>query len=159
MKICVRSIAIVFILAFVLLMLTACGDKNDGSTKDEAKYVETVSVVETTADDGVIVKDKDGNKITVNKESKIISVEDKNGEPVSVEEYLVTHTWVEEYVSEKIINPDNGKNSDKSDNKSEKSNSKAEKSADGGEEVTEGEIPTAMATVPDVDDQEVIPDV
>ena len=101
---------IVPIFAALLIMigvLSACGEekKEETSSKTDSQVTTTVStseipkettvVLETTPDGGTVEKDSEGNKITKAPDGTVIAVEDENGTPVDVEEYVSTHSWVQ----------------------------------------------------------------
>ena len=97
-----KMIAIIAGILMLTAALTACGsnkDKNDtpdSATKDTvaATSAETVKVLETTAEGGAMYKDSEGNTVTTDKSGDVISVRDKNGEPVEITEYVTTHHTV-----------------------------------------------------------------
>nr|WP_316624246.1 hypothetical protein [uncultured Ruminococcus sp.] len=88
-----------FCLLAVLILtscfLSACGNKNTGSTPDQSAISETTVVLETTSEGGTVEQDPEGNKITKDKEGKVTHVEDKTGKTIEVTDYLATHAWVE----------------------------------------------------------------
>lgn len=158
---------ILCILMTSVLLLVSCGDNSkagsdetatsSGELSSEAAFSETTAVIETTPDGGTVEQDSEGNKITKNNEGKITKVEDKNGNQISITQYLTTHTWVE----------NTGANDSGSADRTESSSSKAPDNS--GDNVSdqpteamdsdkEGEIPVVIATVPDEDDMIVLPD-
>lgn len=177
------------LLIVFVLMLAACGEKDeDASGKDVSKsdettaIAETTAIIETTNDGGTVEKDSEGNKIKKDAEGKVISVEDKDGNPIDVDEYVTTHSWIESnsVSGNGSSNNSSGNNSGSTGNsggssskngssssKSGSSSSKDNVSSDAGKndsvdnssEMTEGEIPVVIATIPDnEDDLEVLPD-
>lgn len=142
-----KIIALLIVSALmVAVLLSACGEKPGEAPPDTSVITETTVVLETTADGGTVEKDSEGNKITKDKDGKVIAVEDKDGNTIEVTEYLKTHSWVEGNL--------NG-----SGNSGNGSTSSAPDSTNADGEVLEGDLPVIIATVPDVEDQEVIPDV
>ena len=129
-------------------VLSACGeDKKDekateaasaetAATQETSAVKETTVVLETTAEGGTVEKDSDGNKITRDKNGEIVAVEDKNGNPIEITEYITTHQWITESRSS------GGSSANKSDGASSESQ----------EDITEGTIPVVIASVPDEDD-------
>lgn len=97
------------VLSFVLLitvLFTGCGEEKSSDadkTKETAAETtaviettaETTAVLETTAESGTVEKDPDGNVITKDSDGNVICVEDKNGDPIDTNEYLSSHSWVE----------------------------------------------------------------
>lgn len=175
-----KSIKILPILLCVLLIVsilfTACGKKKSKSTKDEAVPDETTVVLETTGNGGTIEQDAEGNKITKDEKGNVLSVVDKDGKPVDVERYISTHTRVVSDDSSgtsggsgKSADSDGSSSSGRSDgsgisgdsggkSSSEKSSGSSDSgSSDRGENVEES-IPVVVATIPDEDDMEKLPD-
>lgn len=155
----------VFALLLAAFMLTAllcaCNNKKDEATPDEATatVTETTVVLETTADGGTIEQDSEGNKITKDKDGKVIAVEDKDGNPIDVDEYLQTHSWVEGSGSSGSSSGSGSSGGSEGSGSSKEESSGSGESSDGGEDLTEGEIPIVIATIPvDTDDLEVLPD-
>lgn len=131
-----RKILIIFILIMAVLF-TACGQNKTSSDKPEGA---AASVVETTSDGGKILKDSDDNVITLDKEGNIVSIKDKNGNFLIVEDYIYTHEWV---IDEKYgINVDIDKEKIKSN----------QVVTDANGDVTEGDIPVVIASIPDESD-------
>ena len=124
------------------ILFTACGEQESESTKDESTPDETTVVLETTSDGGTIEQDSEGNKITKDENGKVVSVEDKDGNPVNVTEYLTTHTWVES-------NGGSGGSGGSSGSGS---------SSVSGDDAVEESIPVIIATIPDEDDMVELPD-
>lgn len=175
----IKRLMIVSFLVLIVVLLSACGENNSETAADktavtEAAVTETTVVLETTPDGGTVEQDSEGNIITKNSEGKVTKVEDKNGNPVSVSEYVKTHSWIEN-----SSNSDSGSGSNSgSDNKNkdpENKNNHSEQpstvSSDdpeingtdpvapeqGPEEGAEEEIPVVIATIPDEEDMEVLP--
>ena len=153
----------------VSVWLAACGENGD-ATKDEAPIgdtpvvKETTVVLETTADGGTVEQDAEGNKITKDKDGKVIRVEDKSGNELDVTEYLTTHSWVEGSGSdtsdasggESGSSKNNGSNSNSNENASVGTGKSGETFSSGSqEEKVEEEIPVVIATIPD-DDEDLI---
>ena len=130
------KIRLLILFLMLVLLLSACGQ--DNSTSDKSK--DSVSVVETTSDGGKILKDTDDNVITLDGEGNIVSIKDKNGNFLIVEDYIYTHEW--------LADDSYGINVDK-----EKVGSKSTISAtDANGDVTEGDIPVVIASIPDESD-------
>ena len=138
-----RIIALLFATLMIAVLFSACGEKSNDATPDEAAVAETTVVLEYIADGGTLEQDPEGNFVTKDADGKVVSVEDKNGNPIDVVEYLETHSWVEG-------NPGGAGTKDAS-------SAPDETTSDG--DVLEGEIPVIMATFPDVEDQEELPDI
>ena len=91
----VKYLAVLLSLLIVsAILLTACGEKASDATKDESAPGETTVVLETTDNGGTIELDSESNKITKDSKGNVISVEDKDGNPINVEEYIETHSWI-----------------------------------------------------------------
>lgn len=129
----------------IAVLFSACGEKSGEAPPDVSVITETTVVLETTADGGTIEQDSEGNKITKDKDGKVIAVEDKDGNPIEVTEYLKTHSWVEG-------------NSGGSGGSGNGGTSSAPDSTNADGELIEGDIPVIIATIPDGDDLEVLPD-
>ena len=127
----------------IAALFSACGEKQNAASPDEAAITETTVVLETTADGGTIEQDSEGNKITKDENGKVVSVEDKDGNPIDVTEYLTTHTWVE-------LNGDSSGGSNGSDS--------SDGSGDSNDDNVEESIPVVIATIPDEDDTVELPD-
>ena len=175
-----KSIKILPILLCVLLigsiLFTACGKQKSDSTKDEAAPGETTVVLETTGNGGTIEQDAEGNRITKDEKGNVLSVEDKDGKPVDVERYISTHSWVvsddssgTSGGSEKSAGSDGSSSSGRSDGSGisgdtggKSSSGKGSGSSDSGssdrKEIIEESIPVIIATIPDEDDMEKLPD-
>ena len=156
------------LLLMAALLLSACGENESTgkSADDNADTAETTVVLETTSEGGTVEEDAEGNRITKDKEGKIISVVDKNGNPIDLDEYLTTHSWAESNGSSSgAVNEDNGnagessgsstggKNNssgNSSNNKTESTEKSDKKDTSGSQgDVTEGEIPVIIATLPE----------
>ena len=162
--------ALVIFIAALTMTCVFCACNNNEQTKstESTEIAETTVVIETTAKGGTVEKDPEDNIITKDENGKVIKVVDKNGKTIEVTEYLTTHSWVE-YVpaagsgstsgssksegASKAADPGSSESSDK-----KPSETTDKRESEKSEEVTEGEIPVAIATVPDTDDQKVIPD-
>lgn len=116
-----------------MLLLSACGDDSDadeteqtGTSPVSASSVEDVTmvVIEPTPSGGTVVTDSEGNKITRDSDGNITYIEDPNGAPVDVNEYI------EEHPQENTAPP-------------------ATSPSDGGASDLEDEIPVVIATMPD----------
>lgn len=167
-----KYLIIISILIFVIMLLSACGEKGTESTADESKTAETTVVLETTLEGGTVEQDSEGNRITKDSEGKVTKVEDKDGNPIKVEEYLTTHTWVENPGSNDSGSVSHGGSSDGSSGNSSGSISNGSSSGSTGnsggsvnknpnnsqDDNIEESIPVVIATVPDEDDMEVLPD-
>ena len=162
-------IAFLAVLILSSCVLSACGGNKTDSTPDQASVdqkviSETTVILETTAEGGTVEQDKEGNKITKDKEGKILSIEDKNGNPVDVKEYLTTHTLAENSViSDGSDNTaDSGKSGKSSLSGSEGSklsgNNVNSNSSDPKSDQAEGEIPVIIATIPDDENLSELPD-
>lgn len=90
--------AVMFLLIISLISGCGCvGDKASGTkpkTSSSAKTEETLKVIETTPDGGTVEQDKAGNKIKKNKNGKITSIVDKNGNSVNINNYITNHPGV-----------------------------------------------------------------
>lgn len=151
------------------ILFTACGKKKSESTKDEATHGETTVVLETTGNGGTIEQDAEGNKITKDEKGNVLSVEDKDGKPVDVERYISTHTWVVNNDSSgtsggsgKSAGSNTSSRSDGSGISGDSEGKSSSGSSDSGsldrEEIVEESIPVVVATIPDEDDMEKLPD-
>lgn len=146
-----RITALIIAVLMLAVLLCSCGEKqDDASTPDEVKIAETTVVLETTADGGTVEQDPDGNKITKDKDGKVTAVEDKDGNPVDVATYLETHSWVEE--------PGAGTAGGTSSSPESGSSQSPDDSSDPQEDLTEGEIPVIIASIPDDADLIELPD-
>ena len=166
---------LLIIMTAVLIVLscvfTACGGNSDKSTadsatSDSAKVSETTVVLETTGDGGTIEQDSEGNKIKKDENGKVVSVEDKNGSPVDVTEYLTTHKWVESNGDSggSGSSSGSGNNSSGSSSGSGLSGNSGSSSSSGpssgdDSEMVEESIPVVIATIPDEDDMIELPDI
>lgn len=137
-------IAAVFALSFIL---TACGeDKKEDTSGNESKSdettvaAETTAILETTSEGGTVEQDPDGNIVTKDKNGKVTEVEDKNGNPITVTEYLTTHSWVE--------NSPAGSGGKSSDGGSGSVSEGDKGSTNIQGDVVEGDIPVIIATIP-----------
>ena len=157
---------IVFCLLAVLILmsciLSACGNKNTGSSPDQASpdqsaISETTVVLETTSEGGTVEKDPEGNKITKDKEGKLTHVEDKTGKTIEVTEYLAAHAWVENPASSGKENAGSG-NSGSSGGSSDPDKKGDSKSSVSESDSVEEEIPVVIATVPNEEEMETLPD-
>ena len=187
---------ILILSAFIVIamLMTACGENDSDKEVDlsatKSSNVEpstadreTTAILSTTAEGGTIEQDSDGYKITRDNSGKVVKVEDKNGNPVSVETYLITHTWVENpgsvggrsdsSTADSNSADGNGNNSDTENNAADGSKNSSKDSASGDDKDTEksndnvqptdanGEpieesIPVIIATLPDDDDDIVV---
>lgn len=164
------------VLLIVLILFTACGKKKSESTKDESVPGETTVVLETTGDGGTIEQDAEGNRITKDEKGNILSVEDKDGKLVDVERYISSHSWVVSDDSSgtsggsgKSADSDGSSSTGRSDGSGisgdsggKSSSGKGSGSSDSGtsdrKEIIEESIPVVVATIPDEDDMEKLPD-
>lgn len=171
-----KYMIIISLFVITIMLLSACGEKKQESAANADKPAETTVVLETRADGGTLEQDAEGNKITKDEKGNVLSVEDKDGKPVDVEEYISTHTWVvnndsagNSDGSEKNTGSDGSSSSNHSDSsgssgdsEGKSSSDKGSETSDGGssdrEEIVEESIPVALATVPDEEDMEKIPD-
>lgn len=158
------------------ILFTACGEKENESTKDESAPGETTVVLETTSNGGTIEQDSESNKITKDENGKVVSVEDKNGNSIDVTEYLTTHTWVESnsnssggsgssgsLSSSDRLGSSGGSSESGSPGGSSGSSSSGSSGGSGsssvsGDEAVEESIPVIVATIPDDDDLVELPD-
>lgn len=148
-----------------LILFTACGKNESGSTTDISAPSETTIVLETTSDSRIIEQDSEGNKITKDENGNVISVEDKNGNPVDVTEYLTNHTWVESNGGSSGSNSSGGTGSSVVPRSSEGNNPSGTDSgstsdigpSDHGGAVEES-IPVIIATIPADEDMVELPD-
>ena len=166
--------AIVAVLSLSVL-LSSCGEKNDDSAKDKNSSsqssteaaLETTAFLETTGQGGTVEKDSDGNVITKDQNGKVTEVKDKDGKPIEVSEYLITHSWVEnpaDAADSKSANNQNGSSSSQNNTKqSDRTGSDSQKSGvnadavDTPENDVEGSIPVVIATMPDKDELDELP--
>ena len=108
-----KRLIILLALMMTALLLVACGEKKTEDTDEEEKTAETTVVLETTSDGGTVEQDSEGNIVTKGADGKITHVEDKDGNPIDVAEYVKTHSLVESVESKqadatepvKTINP------------------------------------------------------
>ena len=173
-----KKVLIALLASAILLsvMLSACGDKQKNSSEDsssgtEAAVTETTAVLETTAEGGTGEQDSEGNKITKDKDGIVIAVEDKDGNPIEVTQYVTTHSWVEQSgnssnaeaapsANSKTDKNNNGSEDDKktADSGKKSDNSQSSNASESQEEIVEESIPVIIATMPDEDDLIEIPD-
>lgn len=130
--------------------------KTSSATTQATEASETTKVIETTADGGTVEEDKDGNRIVKDSDGGIISVTDKNGNEVDVDEYVASHPGTKKSVSAGKTSSDT-KSKTSSSSKSS-SGSESDSSSSSNENVTEGEIPTVIVTMPDDEDLETAPE-
>lgn len=164
-----RVLFVLITIILVSVILTACGNKTNVSTADESSPAETTVVLETTAQGGTIEQDSEGNQITKDSDGKVVSVKDKNGTEVNVTEYLETHSWVEGVNngnegsssglgagSDNSLSSKSGKSDSSQGGSSKRDDSVSSGSSDDSN--LEGEIPVVIATIPDEDELETLPD-
>ncbi len=165
----------------LLLLLTGCGEDQskaiEESRKEASVTAETTVVLETTGDGDTIEQDSEGNKITKDEKGTILSVEDKDGKPVDVEEYITTHTWglnddsSGSSGSAEKSDGSGGENSSGHPNGSgisgdpggksspgKGSGASSDSSSSNRDDTGEDSIPVVIATLPDDKDLEKIPD-
>ena len=159
------------------VMLCACGDKQKNSSEDssgstESAVTETTVVLETTAEGGTVEQDSEGNKITKDKDGIVIAVEDKDGNPIEVTQYVTTHSWVEKTgkssggSTDPSIDPNSDSGNKSNDSKkaktdNNKKSAESQKNNDVTEHREEGveeSIPVIIATIPDEEDLIELPD-
>ena len=150
------------------ILFTACGEKKSESTKDESSPDETTVVLETTSDGGTIEQDSEENKITKDKDGKVIYVEDKDGNPIDVTEYLSTHSWVESNDDSSSGSGSSGGGSGSSGGGSDSSGGESDSSGGGSggsksssdlnDTTIEESIPVVVVTIPDDDDVNNLPE-
>lgn len=169
-----KHLMFVSLFVMMIMLLSACGDKKSEATADEAKPVETTVVLETTSDGGTIEQDSEGNKITKDEKGNILSVDDKDGKPIDVEEYITTHTWVVNDNSAGSAEKSDGSSGENSSGHSDDSglsgDSGGKNSPDKGsgassdsnlsnrDDAVEESIPVVIATIPDDENLEKLPD-
>lgn len=178
-----QKILAIFVGSMILIaLLSACGEDKSTASDDKKSgeeattAVETVAVLETTADGGAIEQDSEGNKIIRDNTGKIIEIKDKDDNPVDITVYLSTHTWIEDPAAAGGNSDPSKVDNDSSDNKTQNNDSNGTKdssskdpedsektdrnvqptSADG--EGVEESIPVVIATIPDDDDMIELPD-
>lgn len=182
MKLFQELLSIIICLMMLLELFTACGEDKSTASDDKKSgeeattAVETVAVLETTADGGAIEQDSEGNKIIRDNTGKIIEIKDKEDNPVDITVYLSTHTWIEDPATTGGNSDSSKVDNDSSDNKTQNNDSNGTKdssskdsedsektdqnvqptSADG--EGLEESIPVVIATIPDDDDMIELPD-
>ena len=133
-------IALTAALLIICFALSACGEDKPAATETPTAQqssdasAETTEVLETTADGGTVERDSEGNRITKDSDGGIVSVEDKSGASVDVNDYVASHPGT---VPSLTGNTQSGSSGDTSETQ---------------EEVVEGEIPVIIATIPDDDD-------
>lgn len=174
-----KKVLITLLTAAILLsvMLCACGDKQNNASENssigtDAAVTETTAVLETTAEGGTVEQDSEGNKITKDKDGIVIAVEDKDGNPIEVTQYVTTHSWVEHSGKssgdsiDPSINPksDNGNKSNDSEKAETENNKKSDNSqksnaSENQEEQVEESIPVIIATLPDDEDLIELPEI
>lgn len=147
-----KILAILMTVLVMAALLCACGEKSGEATPDEAAKIETTVVLETTADGGTVEKDPEGNIVTKDQDGNVTAVEDKDGNPLDVKEYLETHSYVQGSGSSSDSSGSSSGSSGSSD-----SSGKSGDSSDSQDE-TEGEIPVIIATIPDDEDLIELPD-
>lgn len=111
---------------------------------------ETTAVIETTADGGTLELDGEGNTLAIDKSGTIVSVTDKNGQPVTVTEYITTHYMITsggEVVGTPEKVPDGGKASDSASSKAD-SQSAASSEAGASASSAEGQDEPQEETIP-----------
>lgn len=144
---------IIVVFTMMIMSLSACGKNVSDSTADEGIHNETTAVFGTTSEGGTVEIDSEGNKITKDNDGNVIKVEDKNGNPIDVTEYLITHSWVTG------TGADNTGSSDKSNTSDNFKNNGGKYSSDQQDEEVEGDIPVVIATIPDEEDMIELPDI
>ena len=138
-KISLFILAVIFMLSF---LLTACGSnsKDDDLPSGEAQTV----VIATTSDGGTVEQDAEGNRITFDSDGKVVTVEDKDGNPLDIAEFVSAHGWVEGRTdTQKVADNTSSENSSSSSVPSENDST----SADNGS--VEGDLPVVIATLPE----------
>lgn len=169
-------IAVVIFAVIIASVLAGCGCAATPSDDSKSSASETMKVIETTADGGTVEKDSDGNSVQKDKDGKIVSVKDKNGKKLDVDEYVSTHPYAEkDYTGEKSgdsssktavtskssksakSTSDSKSNSKSDDSKSGKtssnnSKSNSSKSNSSKSDQVEGKIPSVVEDEPDDDD-------
>lgn len=170
-------IGLVAALIAVSCLISACSGGSDKATPDSASVQETTVIIETTADGGTIEQDPEGNKITKDDKGNILSVEDKDGKTVDVETYIITHSWVVNNSSTGSsggLGKSSGSGGSSSSGQSEVSGSvdgSGESSSSGSDsgsssisgssdrdDTVEESIPVIIATIPDDENLEKLPD-
>ena len=178
--------------AFLLLILsmamtvlmTACGEDKSESSEDKKSaddtsvVAETTAILETTADGGTVEKDSEGNIVTKDSSGKVVNVKDKDGNPVNVDTYLTTHSWIEKSGSDFDENGSNNLESDDENrentskngsvaqddkgnsgaNGTQNSDTQVDNNGSNDDKDFEGSIPAVIATMPDEEDFENFPD-
>lgn len=157
------------IVLMMAMLFTACGEdiEKTSSTEGTERPAETTVVLETTAQGGTVEQDAEGNTITKDSDGTVVSVVDKNGQPIEVAEYITTHSYING-----IGSSDNM--AEVSDNKSTASGSDTPKETDTSSSVfspvdetvksgqhsndTEETIPVIIATLPDDSELAELPD-
>ena len=145
-------IALTVALLIVCFALSACGeDKKDANSETESKNPteitaasgETTVVLETTSDGGTVEQDSEGNKITIDKDGSVTSVEDRNGDPIDVADYLTTHKQAQQEGNTKS---DSGKSNIGQEASEDKTPSDVQ------DDEIEDDIPVIIATLPNEDE-------
>ena len=70
-----RIISFMVAILMIAALFSACGEKQNAASPDEAAITETTVVLETTADGGTIEQDSEGNKITKDENGKVASMQ------------------------------------------------------------------------------------
>ena len=89
-----KSISIMLIALLTVAFFASCEENQaakSNSNDNISVSQETTAVTETTPDGGTVEKDSEENVITKDKEGKIVSVEDKDGNVVDIDEYVEAH--------------------------------------------------------------------
>ena len=87
-----KRLIILLVLMMTALLLVACGENKADEKDDGDKTSETTAVLETTADGGTVEQDAEGNIVTKGADGKVVYVEDKDGNPVDVNEYVTKYS-------------------------------------------------------------------
>lgn len=166
-----RLAAVCTALIMTAMFLASCScagtpDKlNSNTSVVEQNATEETNEVLSTTDGGTVEKDKEGNKLTRDSGGELKSVEDKNGNPVSVSEYLESHpeantssksssTSKSDSSKSTVSSKSKATKSSSSSNTSSKTSSKT--SSETTSEGVEEEIPVVIADVPDDEELETI---
>lgn len=170
-RIITAAVLVLFIVSLMAGCSCASGDSSSKKPKtSSSKTEETLEVIETNPDGSTVERDSEGNTVTKDKDGNIKSVKDKNGRALNVGEYIKSHPFAQKPAyktsssggskasKSKPKKPTKSSKKTSSESKSNKtsSNGNSSKNSSKNDEAEEGKIPEAIATVPDVDDQETI---
>ena len=162
MKFCKKHIIFLSLFLIAMMLLSACGETSDPSSENGSIPGETTVVIEQTPDGGTVEQDSEGNKITKDKNGDVVSVEDSEGNPVDVDEYLTTHgqtgTNGSSDGASSASSTTGSSNSSSSSSSGESKDQSDNTGSSENDEQVEEDIPVVIATIPDDDDMVELPD-